>query len=199
MTSAESPTESATTALPFWLRLVEGRTKAQRLVITLGALAGAIVAIAGLASGAARLLHTGRSGPAAAGPAATDGSAVRIDSRTAGADEFVRYLLDHVDGPPVQLNHQLLGRPGPGNVSLDYACATASGCSTVRIEDGEVTFSAIENGVWFQGCYRVRQGRSGVRGPWPRHRTARRRQHLSDLNPAVLALAIPLRSAHHHP
>ena len=79
---------------------------------------------------------------------------VRVESGTSDADDFIRYLVNS-DGTVVELNHEITGRPGPGDVSVEYDCTAAAGCSTVRIQDSQVTYEPIEGGVWFRGCYRV--------------------------------------------
>lgn len=82
------------------------------------------------------------------------GGVKRIENQSSDADRLIQDLVDH-DGVVIQLNHQILGKPGPGDVTVEYACDQSTGCSSVRIQDNQVTFDPIEGGVWFKGCYRV--------------------------------------------
>jgi hypothetical protein len=135
----------------FWAQFLQGKTSAQRFVIALGALAAALLAIGAVVTTIARAVDN--DDDRSVGPAT--GEVQRIENQSVEADDFVQLLLDHDGGPPLPLDHQIMGRPGPGDVSLDYNCGAATGCSTVRIQDEQVTFSSISGGVWFQGCYGV--------------------------------------------
>ncbi len=135
----------------FWAQFLQGKTSAQRFVIALGALAAALLAIGAVVTTIVRLVDS--DDDRSVGPA--NGEVQRIENQSADADDLVRLLLDHDGGPPLALNHQIMGQPGPGDVSLQYDCGAATGCSTVRIQDGQVTFASIAGGIWFTGCYGV--------------------------------------------
>lgn len=134
----------------FWAQFLQGKTSAQRFVIALGALAAALLAIGAVVTTIVRVVDSDDSSVGLA-----NGEVQRIENQSADADDFVQLLLDHDGGAPVPLDHQIMGRPGPADVSIDYNCGAATGCSTVRIQDGQVTFSSISGGIWFQGCYGV--------------------------------------------
>ncbi len=135
----------------FWAQFLQGKTSTQRFVIALGAMAAALLAIGAVVTTIIRVVDS--DDDSSVGPAS--GEVQRIENQSAEADDFVQLLLDHDGGPPLPLDHQIMGRPGNADVSLDYDCDAPTGCSIVRIQDGQVTFSSISGGIWFQGCYGV--------------------------------------------
>lgn len=131
-------------------RFLKGTTGPQRLVLAVGALAAAVLAIGGVVTAIVRFVDgddSRRIGPA------TD-EEQRIENQSAAADELVGFLIDHDEGA-VQLNHQVIAPRGPNDVSLQYACDEPAGCSVVRLQLPDSTPNEIPNGLWFQGCYLV--------------------------------------------
>jgi hypothetical protein len=131
--------------------VLENKTDIQRLVIAMGMLAGALLAIGAVVTAAIQLVDGNDETRLSADPPA---GVVGVENQSSDADQLVRDLIDH-EGTVVELNHQIMGEPGPGNVTVDYACDETAGCSTVGIEDGQTTFEPIVGGVWFKGCYGV--------------------------------------------
>lgn len=162
-------------------RLLDQKTVWQRALIAVTAVATAITAVAGVV---ALLLPLFRAGPDAAAPS-TPGptpAVTRVDTgvpaggtlapagvteirtQTAEADALVRRLIDTAGRAPVLLNHQILGAPGPADVTLHYACGSTGTCSTTRIQAPNVDGMAAltgGRGVWFQGCFAVAQKGAG--------------------------------------
>lgn len=144
-----------------WSRFLAGRTGAQRFVLAIGALAAALVPIGVVVAAIVRVTSGGDDGDktiaavTVAGGDGSDGSVRVIENQSEGADEFIMFLLDRDGGAPVQLNHQVMGVPGPGDVTVQYNCDASTGCSLVRVQDGQVTYDVIDGGVWFVGCYGV--------------------------------------------
>lgn len=134
-----------------WQRFLKGKTGPQRLVLAVGALAAAVLAIGGVVAAVVRFVDGDderRVGPA------TD-EVQRIENQSAEADDLVRFLIEHDERSPVQLNHQVTAPRGPNDVSLQYACDEPTGCSVVRLQLPDSTANEISNGLWFQGCYLV--------------------------------------------
>jgi hypothetical protein len=136
--------------LSVWQRFLAGKTSGQRFVLALGALAAAILAIGGVAVGAAKVLDQRTTVEPAAG------QVQQIHDQQRSADDFVRMLLRVADtGAPVQLDHQVLARRGPGGeYRLGYGCGSA-GCSFVRLEAPATQPDGIAGGAWYQGCWSV--------------------------------------------
>lgn len=132
----------------FAQRFLEGKTSGQRLVLSLGALAGALTAIVGLVTLVIKLADRGSNGSSSLTSEAT------IANQSKDADTLVRELLAR-EGKTVALDHKVLGKPGPGDVSLQYDCSKPAGCSTVRIQSPTDAFDQIPDGVWIQGCFSV--------------------------------------------
>src|SRR5262245_38427867 len=84
-----------------WQRLLDNKTGPQRLVISLGALAAALIAIGGVVAAVVRAFDDDGGG---AGLDRSPGTTREIESRSDEADGFVRELLDH-DGGVVALDH----------------------------------------------------------------------------------------------
>jgi hypothetical protein len=143
-------------------RLLNQKTGWQKALVAVGAAAGAIVAIAGLVT---LFLPLFRGSPEVAAsvtptpvPAATrDGLSV-VRTQTPEADALVRRLLTAAGTAPVMLDLQVLGQPGPADVTLYYACGSAGSCSKTRLQTPSVDGMAVlsdQSGVWFQGCFSV--------------------------------------------
>jgi hypothetical protein len=148
----------ATTTLPteprLWRRIVDNGTLLQRLVLGVGALAGAVAAITVVVSAVAAFLDDP---PELAG---TDGAVV-IEDASAAADQLVRHLIAN-DGRPVELDVQIEAPVGASDVTLRYACGGASGCSTTRIQAPDSIPAVLDRGgLWFRGCYVVHQVGNG--------------------------------------
>jgi hypothetical protein len=139
-------------------RLLDNKTGPQRLVISLGAIAAALIAIGGVVTAVARVFDGAGGGGSDLDRA--PGETQRIESRTAAANEFVEDLLDH-DGGVVALDHRLVAEIGPADVSLLYNCTDAGVCSKVRIQSVYDDADAMSDGRWFKGCYAVAQDGNG--------------------------------------
>ncbi len=139
-----------------WQRFLAGKTTVQRLVIALGALAGAVLAFGGVVVGAAHLLDRAP----ALGSAA--GAVKQIRNHEGSADDFVRFLLRAAESrTPVQLDHRVLAPRGPGGeFRLEYGCGSA-GCSFVRLETPADLSPTMTGGVWYKGCWSVVQDGNG--------------------------------------
>ena len=137
-------------ALSGWQRFLAGKTTVQRLVIAMGALAGAVLAIGGVVVGAAHLFDRA----SAIGPAA--GKIQQIHNQQESADEFVRFLLSAAEKQaPVPLDHQVFAPRGPGGeYRLEYGCGS-TGCRLVRLETPVGGADAVNDRVWYQGCWSV--------------------------------------------
>jgi hypothetical protein len=134
-----------------WERFLDGKTGAQRFVIALGALAGAMLAIAALVAGAARLLDQRDAGGSATG------EVQRIENQQESADEFVRFLLQaDQTRAAIPLNHHVIAPRGPGGeYQLQYGCGGTGRCSFVRLETPADNPDRMSDGVWYQGCWSV--------------------------------------------
>lgn len=136
---------------------LDQKTGAQRLVLALGAIAGALLAIAALVVAVVRW-----TGDDAGRKVSSNVDGATISSGTPAADEFVRYLLSVAGVSPVDLDVKVAGQFGEGgHVPLFYAC-DGSGvigkgpCSRVRLEQpSDIPISINPSGWWFQGCYQV--------------------------------------------
>lgn len=133
-------------------RLIAGKTAPQRALKTAGAAATALLAIAALVAGAAKLLDD--RGGSSVGAARADAQVIENQSDAAG--QFVRMLLDH-DGRTIALNHQVLAPPERAHVILGYGC-TDRGCNSVKVESPQDQFRRLTDGrtgVSIKGCFRV--------------------------------------------
>ena len=142
-----------------WQRFLRGKTSAQRFLISLGALAGALLAIGGVIAAGAKLLDSD-SEPRVR---AADGNVHRIANQSASADEFVQFLLAAAGGAPVQLDHQVLTPKGDGHFRLEYDCAAPRGCSYVRLETARDIPAEVPDGAWYQGCWSITKDGAGYR------------------------------------
>jgi hypothetical protein len=156
-------------------RLLDQKTVWQRALIAVTAVATAITAVAGAV---ALLLPLFRPAPDTAAPptpgpspAATRGTSGSPDdgapapagvtvvrTQTTEADALVRRLIDTAGRAPVLLDHQIMGKPGPANVTLYYGCGPTGACSMTRIEVADLAGLAVltaDTGVWIRGCYAV--------------------------------------------
>lgn len=139
-----------------WADFLDGKTTAQRAVFALALFVAGVATIGGAVVAVVQFVDNG-DGPSSS---ASNGESMLIEGQTAGAGDFLQYLLDN-DGRVVELDHQILGTVDPGGVKLEYACSTVGGCSIVHLRDVDVTFAGIDGGIWFQGCYRVRRDGNG--------------------------------------
>jgi hypothetical protein len=138
-------------------RLLDNKTGPQRLVISLGAIAAALIAIGGVVTAVARVFDGDGGGSADLDRAPNETQ--QIETRTAAADEFVEDLLDH-DGGVVALDHRLVAEKGDADVHLLYNCTDAGVCDMVRIQDIAVVADEPE-GLWLKGCFAVTQDGNG--------------------------------------
>lgn len=134
----------------WWHRFLKGTTGPQRLVLAVGALAAAVLAIGGVVTAIVRFVDGDDSRRVGS---ATEGDQ-RIENQSTEADELVGFLIEH-DDSAVQLNHQVIAPRGSNDVSLQYACDEPTGCSVVRLQLPDSTPNEMPNGLWFQGCYLV--------------------------------------------
>ena len=160
---------------PLVHRLLDQKTVWQRALIAVTAVATAITAVAGVV---ALLLPLFRPAPDTAAPSTPGPSpaVTRVDSavpaggaltpagvtvirtQTAEADALVQRLIDTAGRAPVLLDHQIMGAPGPADVTVNYACGSTGTCSKTRIQAPGVDGMAVlggGGGVWFQGCFAV--------------------------------------------
>jgi hypothetical protein len=156
-------------------RVLNEKTVWQKVLIAVGSIATAITAVAGVVALALPLFRpapeTGASVtpapvPAAsridsavpAGGAVTSGGVTVIQTQSAEADALVKNLIATAGRAPVLLDHQIMGRPGPANVTLYYGCGTNGACSMTRIEVAALEGMAVltgDTGVWLRGCFSV--------------------------------------------
>lgn len=132
-------------------RFLAGAIKPQQLVVQIGALATAVLAIAAVV---AAIVHfVGNDDDGGVGPATED--VQRIENQSADADDLVRLLIER-DGTTIDLNHQVIGElPGANDVLLQYDCDAPAGCSIVKLALPDSTPNLLADGMWFQGCYLV--------------------------------------------
>ena len=147
---------------PLGHRLLNQKTGWQKALVAVGAIAGAIASIIGLA---VLVLPLFRGGPETAAsvtpaptPAPTRAGVTVVRTQTAEADALVRTLLEAAGATPLLLDLQVLGQPGPADVTLYYACGSSGSCSKTRLQAPSVDGMAVlgdQSGVWFQGCFSV--------------------------------------------
>ncbi len=156
-------------------RLLDQKTVWQRALIAVTAVATAVTAVAGVV---ALLLPLFRPAPDTAAPstpgpapavtrvdsavpaggALTPASVTVVRTQTAEADALVRSLIATAGRAPVLLDHQIMGKPGPANVTLYYGCGSTGSCSMTRIEVADLEGMAVltgNTGVWLRGCFAV--------------------------------------------
>jgi hypothetical protein len=141
-----------------WHRFLEGKTTGQRLVLAIGALAGALLAIGALIAGIGALLGDDAEPRASNSDSTTDETVVT--NQSGSADEFVRLLLD-TDAAPIELNHKVIAPDEGAFVRLEYDCGKRTGCSFTRLEAGTFIPDRIEGGVWYRGCFSVAREGAG--------------------------------------
>jgi hypothetical protein len=131
-------------------RFLKGKTGWQRLLFALAAIATALIAIGTVVTGVVKFVGD------RVEPSSTPGGGIQIvESQKKSADKFVRLLIEHDDAATLQLNHQVIGRKGPADVTLEYNCQSSGRCSTTRIQSPRDEAPELENGRWFQGCWKV--------------------------------------------
>ncbi|HVD29352.1 MAG TPA: hypothetical protein VNC79_12775 [Mycobacteriales bacterium] len=156
-------------------RLLDQKTVWQKVLIAVGTVATAITAVAGVvalilplfrAAPEAGAFATPAPVPAAtrldsavpAGSAVTNGGVTVIQTQSAEADALVRSLIATAGRAPILLDHQIMGKPGPANVTLYYGCGQKGACSMTRIEVAALEGMAVltgDPGVWLRGCFSV--------------------------------------------
>ena len=136
-----------------WQRLLEGKTTGQRLIVAVGTLAGALVAIGGMIAGIGALVGEDNTSVTSTNRTRA-GEETIVTNQTRAADDFVRFLLE-TEGTPVQLNHKVMAPDLGSHVRLEYDCAKRTGCSFTRLEAGSFIPDRIEGGVWYRGCFSV--------------------------------------------
>ena len=142
---------------PMRQRLLDNKTGPQRLVISLGAARRRHFAIGGVVTAVARVFDgDGGGSDLDRAPSETQ----QIESRTEAANRFVSDLLDHNDAV-VALDHHVIAKIGPADVSLLYNCTDTGVCSTVRIQSVYDDADVMPDGRWFKGCYAVSQDGNG--------------------------------------
>jgi hypothetical protein len=147
----------------------------QKVLIAIGSVATAITAVAGVVVLILPLFRpapeagasvTPAPVPAASrsesavppGGAVTSGGVTVIQTQSAEADELVKNLIATAGRAPVVLDHQIMGKPGPANVTLYYGCGANGACSMTRIEVAALEGMAVltgDTGVWLRGCFSV--------------------------------------------
>jgi hypothetical protein len=139
-----------------WKHFLKGKTPGQRLIIQLGAIATALLAIGGVVAGVVSFVGD-RFGISAAGPAGV----TVVRTQQPSADHFVEMLVK-ADGGVVQLNHQLYGRRGAADVTLAYHCQSSGRCSITRVQAPEDQPAELPpDGVWYRGCWAVTMDGNG--------------------------------------
>ncbi len=141
-----------------WQRFLDGTTGAQRFMLAIGALAGAVLAIGGVIAGGATLLGSDEEGPRVR---PGDGKVQTVENQSTQADEFVELLLRAAGGKAVQLNHNVLTPKGDAHFRLEYNCASPTGCNYVRLEAASDPPAEIVGGVWYQGCWSIAKDGAG--------------------------------------
>ncbi|MEP6649164.1 MAG: hypothetical protein ABJA74_04525 [Lapillicoccus sp.] len=155
-------------------RLLNQKTGWQKALLAVATVATAIISVAGVIALLLPLFRTTPEGGAlptptpapaatrvesavAVGSAVTPGGPTVVHTQTMEADELVRTLIATAGRAPILLNHQVLGRPGPANVTLYYGCGQTGSCSKTRIEVASegLAVMAGDAGVWFRGCFAV--------------------------------------------
>ena len=155
-------------------RVLNEKTVWQKVLIAVGSIATAITAMAGVVALVLPLFRpapeSGAVTPApvpaasrldSAVPAAgavTSGGVTVIQTQSAEADALVKNLIATAGRAPVLLDHQIMGKPGPANVTLYYGCGPNGACSMTRIEVARLEGMAVltgDTGVWLRGCFSV--------------------------------------------
>lgn len=141
-----------------WARFLEQKTTVQRVLLAVGALATAVLAIGAVIAGLAAFLDD--DSPHRGG--ADTGTVQDVVNQEDTADDFVRFLLDAAGGRPVQLDHRVAAPRGDGGqAELQYDCAAPTGCSFVRVEAGDHIPNTFAGGVWYQGCWAITKDGAG--------------------------------------
>ena len=134
-----------------WQRFLKGKSSGQRLLLQVGAIAAALVAIAAVVAGVVSFI-----GDRLGGIPGTDG-VTKVRTNEKSADQFVKRLDDASDdGSPLQLNHTITGPRGRSDVTLAYDCRGSGRCHTTRVQAPEVQPADISpDTVWYRGCWTV--------------------------------------------
>jgi hypothetical protein len=159
-----------------WQRFLDGKTVPQKLIVAIGALAAASIAIGTIVIAAINWLDDGdRDGYTAATDSAgfADGDGDEpfvLHSGTPDADRFVQFGIAAArQGDPFELNVQIPEAlfDNGSHLRLFYACDDSGvigdgPCSFVRLEQGRSTPIALDPvGWWLRGCYLLVQDGAG--------------------------------------
>ena len=158
-----------------WQRFLDGKTVPQKLIVAIGALAAASIAIGTIVVAAINWLDNGdRERPTAAidsGVFVGDGDEPFVlHSGTPDADRFVQFGIAAARrGDPFELNVQIPEAlfDNGSHVRLFYACDDSGvigdgPCSFVRLEQGSTTPIELDPvGWWLRGCYLLVQDGAG--------------------------------------
>jgi hypothetical protein len=178
----ESEASTATVDRPkpkksWWQRFLDGKTVPQKLIVAIGALAAASIAIGTIVVAAINWLDDGaRDGHTAAsdsGGFVGDGDGDEpfvLHSGTLDADRFVQFGIAAARrGDPFELDVQIPEAlfDNGSHVRLFYACDDSGvigdgPCSFVRLEQRRSTPIALDPvGWWLRGCYTLVQDGAG--------------------------------------
>ena len=119
----------------------------------------------------------------------TSGGVTVIQTQSAEADALVKSLIATAGRAPVLLDHQIMGKPGPANVTLYYGCGPNGACSMTRIEVAALEGMAVltvDTGVWLRDVSPSPWTGSGMRptisisssGRWARAARPEARSHV---------------------
>lgn len=110
----------------------------------------ALISVAGVVVGVARFVEfvSQRVG----GYVDADAVAV-VRSTEDSADRFVRQLIGADGGAPLRFHHEIYGRRGPADVTVEYNCQPSGRCSTTRVQVPADQPADIDGGVWYWGCW----------------------------------------------
>jgi hypothetical protein len=85
------------------------------------------------------------------------GEAIVVGNQTSETTAFVRMLFDaEKEARTVYLDHKLLGKAGPSDVTLNYECGGKGTWCATRVQVVEGYQQLPSGGVWVQGCYSVK-------------------------------------------
>ena len=161
----------------WWQRFLDGKTVPQKLIVAIGALAAASIAIGTIVVAAINWLDnddrevrtTATDSGVFAGDSGDDEPFV-LHSGTPDADRFVQFGIAAARrGDPFELNVQIPEAlfDNGSHLRLFYACDDSGvigdgPCSFVRLEQGSSTPIALDPvGWWLRGCYMLVQDGAG--------------------------------------
>lgn len=135
-----------------WEAFLREKTTAQRFILAVGGIAGAILSIVGVATALTNFLDS---------RSRSESGEVVVENQSREADDLVRMLLAASDAKPLVLDHKVIAPRGNADVALEYDCTAATGCSTVRLQDPQVKAGVLVNGLWFKGCWSAHMDGNG--------------------------------------